>query len=172
MAEEVTGDELATVLGLTGATLTIKGAEVKIAPLVLEQIAEVMVCIERLSEAGVVKVTGKDGVFGKDFNPTKLLLRGGKDFIRILAIASAQPVERVGKLNALETAQLAGKVWEVNKDFFVRNRVALLEALGGAANDLIGMVKGLLESWVAKMAAQAGRAQSSASSKAAIGSTR
>lgn len=173
MATEVTGNELAQVLGQTGEALPIKGVQVLIAPLVLTQIADVLVCLDRLSDKGVT-VTGAEGVFSKDFNPMKLAFRGGHDFIEILAIASGQSIEWVGKLDALETAKLAGKIWEVNKDFFDRNRAALMEALGPATNSLVSLGSLLLEKLVGKLAnliARVGQGASSASSAPATGST-
>lgn len=131
MSELNEAQALAAALGnTTEPPLSLRNQELTIAPLTIDQISEILLSIDRLAEKGV-KV---DSILNPDPTPslsyTQLILRGGKDFRDILATASNQSREFVGSLNLLETAQLAGKIWTVNKDFFDQNQVDILLAFG------------------------------------------
>ncbi len=123
MADYATKEDLSAVLGRTRQEIIIQGQALTLAPLVLTQIADTLLVLDRMRERGVVTTDGKAAV---DFH--RMLLRGGRDVIELLHIATGQDVAWLGALDGVEAAQLATGVWKVNEDFFDQNR-ELLESL-------------------------------------------
>lgn len=119
--------ELAAVLGRTPPS---SAAGFTVRPLTIDQIADILLVLDRLAEKGVTL---------EGFSQAQLLLRGARDFRDIIAIAVQSPPADIGQLNALEFAKLVAAVWQVNKDFFLQNQTALCEALGLEEKTLAGL---------------------------------
>ncbi len=139
---------LAQVLGKTPGpnSVALAGQPVAVKELNLDQIADILLVIDRLAEKGLSPELLQAG---KKFNPTQLLLKGGRDFREILAIASGQSPAFVGALNLLEAAKLTRLVYQVNKDFFVANQEELLTTFGldkTETSTLFASIKSLLTS--------------------------
>ena len=126
MSDTTEAQALADALGTNSETITINKNKTTIEPLCIDQISRVLLTIDRLAASGVsIDLDSKSKV-----SYTQLVLRGGKDFQEILAIASNLEPDAIGRLNILEAAKLAGAVWKVNKDFFDQNRIEILGAFG------------------------------------------
>ncbi|MDQ1610337.1 MAG: hypothetical protein QOG00_268 [Pyrinomonadaceae bacterium] len=141
--EESKSAALAQTLGTVTRTVTVGAREVTLRPLVLTQIADVMLVLDRLSNKGVVTLDD-----AKKFDFTKMLLRGGHDVIEILQIATGLEREELGTLDGISGVNLAKGIWEVNEDFFWQNQ-ELLETLLGptvakAKAFLVGIVGNVL----------------------------
>lgn len=95
---------------------------VTIRPLRLKHFSEVLKCINDLANAGISLDTGIDSM--------KLLMTGGDVAIKLIAIASGEPVATIEQLELDEAAELAGAIWRVNKSFFEKKTATMLEAFG------------------------------------------
>jgi hypothetical protein len=95
---------------------------VEIRPLKLKQLSQVLKCINELADSGV-SLTG-------NFNEVTLLLTGGDVAIKLIAIASGEPVEVIEKLELDDAAAMAGAIYRVNKTFFQKKGATILAALG------------------------------------------
>jgi hypothetical protein len=156
---------LAAVLGRTteanSLTITKKGTEYTITaePLTIDQISRIMLCIDRLAARGVLAIDSSLLDAGKPtipnapkFSYSALALRGGKDAQEMLAIAANTTAEIIGSLNILEFCQVAGLLYQVQKDFFARNQIEILKAFGldesaiDEIKKLYGSMKSLLNS--------------------------
>jgi len=116
-------------------TVTPKNGEatkIRIEPLTLDQISNIMLLLDKLADKGI-KV---DALDQKTFSNVQMLTRGGEDFRQILATAAEQEPEFIGRLNFVDVAKVAGKVWKVNKDFFDENQIEILAAFGLELEDL------------------------------------
>jgi hypothetical protein len=140
MSENNEASKLAAVLGQESETVEITVADkpgepaetytntVLVRPLRLKQFSEVLKCVDQLSEAGVTIIGNGDGA--KGFDTVKLILRGGDAVIRLIAVATGQPVDVIENLDLAESANLAGTIWRVNKNFFEKKADAMLAAFG------------------------------------------
>jgi|SRR6185503_2721826 len=125
-------------------TVTPKNGEatkIKIEPLTLDQISNIMLLLDKLADKGIEV----DALDQKTFSNVKMITRGGEDFRQVLATAADQEPEFVGRLNFVDVAKVAGKVWKVNKDFFDENQIEILAAFGLEEKDL-ETIKNLLRS--------------------------
>jgi hypothetical protein len=180
MATEISEAEaLAAALGKLSDSVTIKDVEIQISPLCIDQIADIMLSIDRLAAKGLrveALVTDEAHKPETSLSYTQLVLRGGKDFRDILATACKQTPEFVGSLNILELAKLTGKVWKVNKDFFGQNQTEILQAFGldethvAQITNLAGSIKSLVTSAPTESQTSAGL-PSEKSSQSAVAST-
>jgi hypothetical protein len=146
VAETANADELAEVLGDIREEVTIKGRARAVTPLRVKQFVEVLKCVDKLAEAGVVEIKTGGGIEGaieqirRETDITKMILRGGDQLIRIVHIASGLSVSEVENLGMVDMVRLTSAVFKVNLDFFDRNAGAFKEALGPLGET----VKGLL----------------------------
>jgi hypothetical protein len=134
LAEIATPEELREALGDIRQSVTAGGKTLDITPLDLGQIADALECVERLP--GLIG--------GGNFQQmlTKLVLRGGHDFIELLKVATRQELDWIKGLNPVDTLKLAKAVYQVNLDFFVQNAAEMKEVLGPLWE--------LAESWIGK----------------------
>lgn len=156
---------LSEVLGTEpGETIVLRAREISIRPLTLDQIADILIVVERLADRGVIELVGEDGKLARDFDEKKLLLRGGADAMEIMRIAAMLEAAFVKGLNLAEAARLAGAVWRVNKDFFVRNQSEILQSLEPLVGDAGNLWETIQEKAVARVTAILGRILSGVSS--------
>ncbi|HEU4596369.1 MAG TPA: hypothetical protein VFS10_14630 [Pyrinomonadaceae bacterium] len=146
MAETVPAEELAEVLGDIKEVVTVKGRERVITPLRVKQFVEVLKCVDKLADAGVVIIKPEGDLkdtlaqVRREFDAVKMILRGGDQLIRIVHIASGLSISEVEGLGLVDMTKLTSTVFKVNLDFFDRNAEAFTEALGPLGE----AVKGLL----------------------------
>ncbi|HEV2706244.1 MAG TPA: hypothetical protein VGV59_09995 [Pyrinomonadaceae bacterium] len=141
MAQEVkSADELAQVFGQVKEDVIVGGKTLTITPFRTKQFVEVLKCIDKLADAGVVEITDDLGKAVKEFNPLKMVLRGGDQLIRILHIASGLMVGEIEQMELTETVKLASTVFSVNLDFFFQNGQEFRAALGPAWEALQGVI--------------------------------
>lgn len=166
MAESIGGAELAQVLGTEeGLSVTVRrGTPLEktfaLRPLTLAQIARALVVLDRLSDKGLAEIT-------KEFNPVKLLLRGGEDALELLSIATGGAADYLGGLDAADGARLFAGAVKVNEDFFSLHRDEILSALGptwGHARALAGQIKAEAVEMLAQVLVRVGQSLSSGSS--------
>jgi hypothetical protein len=145
VAEEVPRDEIAEVLGDIKEVVTVKGRERVITPLRVKQFVEVLKCVDRLVEAGVVEVRTAGGIEGvieqmrREFNAQKMILKGGDQVIRIVSIASGLSISEVENLGMVDMVKLTATVFKVNLDFFSQNAEQFTEALGPLGEAVKGL---------------------------------
>lgn len=130
MSDSTEATKLAEVLGADSQTVSVATAsnralDIVVRPLRLKQFSEVLKCIDELSEAGVTIFDD-----GKGFDTAKLLLRGGDSVMKLLAVATGQPLELIENLDLADAANLAGAVWQVNANFFKKKADSMLAAFG------------------------------------------
>ncbi len=132
MSETNEAQALAAALGTQSQTVFLRltkdqtQSPVAIEPLCIDQISRILLAIDRLAASGVsIDLDAKSKI-----SYTQLVLRGGRDFQEILAIAANLETDVIGKLDILAAAKLAGAVWKVNKDFFDQNQIEILAAFG------------------------------------------
>lgn len=144
MPESSDAKALAEALGkTTEQSIEIKGRSITIEPAQIDQILQMMICVERLAQKGL-QLPGVTAFGLKSSTQViQLLLRSGGDFKEFLAIAANPDLSKkdeeiafIGSLNVLQAAQYAGLIWKVNKDFFVENQAAILAAFGLEPKDL------------------------------------
>lgn len=120
-------------------TVTPKGGEptpIRIEPLTLDQISNIMLLLDKLADKGI---RVDELVDRKSFSNVQMITRGGEDFRAILATAAEQEPEFIGRLNFVDVARVAGKVWTTNKGFFDENQIEILAAFGLEEKDLEGI---------------------------------
>ncbi|MDQ3819076.1 MAG: hypothetical protein M3362_15560 [Acidobacteriota bacterium] len=164
MAEKVSEDQLEKVLGLDEGEVVAGGEKFIIRPFRLRQIIQAAKFVSELADQGLVQT--EEG--RRDFNFTKMLLQGGDSVLKILEIATGKDIYWLGELDPVDGIKLCGKVWEVNADFFDRNKVVLMEAVG----PLLIKAQEWLADLLLKRVAALGRKQSKDSSAADTGSKR
>ena len=142
-----------------GESLEIKGRAVQIRPLTLDQIADILVIVERLQAKGLVEVTLADGRPSMQFDEGKLFLRGGQDALDLLRTAAQLDSGFVKGLNFLEGAKLFSFVYRVQRDFFLQNQTELLEMLA----PLVGDMGALIDKLAVRLAGIIGRLSSQSS---------
>jgi hypothetical protein len=120
--------------------LTIRGREIPIRPLTLEQIADILAVVERLQAKGLVEVGLADGTLKTNFSEAALFMRGGQDALDILRTAARLDTAFVKSLDAVEGLRLFKTVYAVNRDFFLRNRAEVLELIAPLVGDLGSLV--------------------------------
>ncbi len=143
-------EEIAEALGEIKEEVTVKGRLRTITPLRVKQFVDVLKCVDRLAEAGVVeiKVKAGEGVEGaveqmrREFDAVKMTLKGGDQIIRIVAIASGLGISEVEGLDMADMVRLTSAVFKVNLDFFDRNAEAFKEALGPLGETVKGLLGG------------------------------
>jgi hypothetical protein len=170
LAEVVGNNGLAEVLDETPVvTIKVGGRDVPLRPMTLAQVAQALLVLDRLADKGALELDG-----AKDFNAVKMFTRGGEDAIELLHIAAGADYDFVARLDFVAGAKLLGKVYEVNKDFFDRNRAELEGALGPLLGDvrvLLGAVVGKAAAMLAELVLKAGLMRSAPSSPAGTAST-
>jgi hypothetical protein len=174
LAEEVNKDDLAQVLGLVKDTVTVGGKTLTVRPMSLAQVAGALIVVDRLVEKGAVELTDAGGKVTRDFKPQKLILRGGEDAIRLLAIATSEELDFIGRLNFVDAAKLFAKVYETNSDFFGQHKAELMEAIGPVTSHVAAVIEELKRRAVtllAEVILRAGLGASSSSSTQATAST-
>jgi hypothetical protein len=148
-----TADELAQALREISETVVInvsgKPKELTLTPFRLRQFAQVLRCVQRLRDGGVVKaedlkavareVTEAEDAEGareslRRFDILKMFLLGGDEIINILSVAVGGQLQAqaLDKLDLVDASRLAAAVFAVNLDFFYQNRETLQEALAPA----------------------------------------
>ncbi len=148
MAEEATAAQLAEMLGEIKEEVTIKGRARTITPLRAKQFADVLKCIDKLADAGVIEIKADEGVEGtlakmrREFNAVKMILRGGDQLIRIVSLASGLSISEVEGLDMVDMVKLTSACFKVNLDFFDRNAEAFKEALGPVWETIQGLTAG------------------------------
>ena len=158
MSEDTTMQE---ALGTEpGETLQLKGREINIRPLTLDQVADILVAVERLQAKGLVTIALEDGKVSTRFDEKTLFLKGGQDALDIVRIAAHLDAAFVKSLNPLEGLRLFMGVYRVQKDFFTRNRAEILELL----TPLVGDLNVLIDKLALRLAGIIGRLSSPDSS--------
>lgn len=141
-------DGLAEALGDIKEVLTVKGRERVITPLRVKQFVDVLKCVDKLTEAGVVEIKTAGGIEGaieqmrREFDARKMILKGGDQVIRIVHIASGLSVSEVENLDMVDMVKLTSAVFKVNLDFFDQNAGAFKEALAPLGEAVKGLVGG------------------------------
>lgn len=164
MSETNEATKLAEVLGADFELVTIADTigsgsiiPVKVRALRLKQFSEVLKCIDELSDAGVNVMEGDKG-----FDTAKLILRGGDAAMKLLAIATEQPLPVVHALGLDEAATLAGAVWRVNRDFFQKKADTMLGAFG-ISPEMAASLKKLLASLTPSLSSSSAEPSASSS---------
>jgi len=134
--------QLAAVLGSDQSpfVLTIRGEAQKfpVGPFEGWQMLAVLKCIDALSDAGVI-TNDVGGTLYQQFNQYKMFTRGGDHAFRMLAVAVTpdEDEEAIDKTAALlrkakvvDLLKLLGRVYKVNKDFFVQSQAEVLALFG------------------------------------------
>ena len=177
MTPETTPAELKSILGADAERVSVHGKDLDLRPLNLVQVADALEVVARISSRGAA-VSALLG--GGDFDPTQMLLRGGRDVLDLVAIAVSDQVKYlddahatradsfrfVASLDAAEGAKLLGEVYRTNKDFFLLNRETILPALG----PVIGDAATLANAVAARLMQLLSRLLSNSSSHAGTGS--
>lgn len=162
--------EIAALLGRGGRKVTVAGRDLTLLPLNLCQVADALEVLSRLADRGASPL-------GRDFDPVRMLLRGGRDALELLAVACAdrekylddagaaraEALAFVSRLDPAEGARLFSAAYEVNRDFFLRNREQMLEALspvisdaGALADALVLKAVGVLSRLLSSSSSQTG----------------
>jgi hypothetical protein len=152
--------ELEQALGEVSETVEVKAGKrivsVKVTPFRLRQFAQVLKCVQRLREGGVIEdetlreVAEADDAqkVVKGFDMVKMFLEGGDEIVNILQIAVGRGQQlasaAVDDLDLVDGARLASAVFAVNLDFFYQNR----EAIQGALAPAVKAVETVMESGV------------------------
>lgn len=114
-----------------------KVVSVKVTPFRLRQFTQVLKCVQRLRDCGVIDQKNLQAVADADnadevvkgFDLVKMFLDGGDEIINILQIAVGRgqqlTADAVDRLDLVDGARLAAAVFAVNLDFFYRNREAI-----------------------------------------------
>jgi hypothetical protein len=165
MAEELKAGEMAALLGTGGEKVTAAGRDLTVRPFTLAQLAEVLEVLDRMAARGALSLGA-----ARDFNPLRVLLRGGRDVLDILRIATGAEAEWLGGLDAAEGAKIIGAVWRINSDFFTRNRETMLEALRALGLDAGKIIEAVAAKAVEMLAVLLSGVPSSSSSPADTGS--
>jgi len=146
LATEATAEDLAQALGDIREEVTIKGRVRVITPLRTKQFFDVLKCVYRLKEAGAVELNLGEGAdvaqavaqLRREFDALKMVMCGGDQIIRIVAIGSGLSVSEVEGLNPVDMLKATTAVFKVNLDFFDQNADELKESLA----PLWDMIKG------------------------------
>lgn len=148
MATVAPAAELAEALGDLKEEVTVKGKPRTVTPLRTRQFVEVLKAVDKLMEAGVVTIEPGAGIgeafaqARKEFDPLKMVLRGGDQIIRIVSVGSGLSVSEVENLDLTDMVRLTAAVFKVNLDFFDRNGEALAAALGPLGETIKGLLGG------------------------------
>lgn len=152
-------EELAQALGQVSETVTVrpngKPVDVTVTPFRLRQFAQVLKCVQRLRESGVIDEKKLKSVAeaedareaAKNFDMVKMFLEGGDEIVNILQVAVGNQLQAhlLNNLDLLDGARLASAVFSVNLDFFYRNREAIQAALAPAVEAVENVVRGGVE---------------------------
>jgi hypothetical protein len=159
MATLAAVEELEQVLGEVQqeVTVTVKGKPqtVTVTPFRLRQFANVLRCVRRLMDGGVISgkelAQVKEAESGEEaagkFDMVRMFLEGGDEVINILQIAVGQqiPAHTLDGLDLVSATRLASAVFAVNLDFFYQNRETIQAALSPAIEAVEGLAQGGLE---------------------------
>jgi hypothetical protein len=140
--------ELEQALDEVGETVEVKAGRrvvsVTVKPFRLRQFSQVLKCVQRLRDCGVIEEKAIRGVAAAEnaeeaargFDMVKMFLDGGDEIVNILQIAVGRGQQltaaAVDDLDLVDGARLASAVFAVNLDFFYRNREAIQGALAPA----------------------------------------
>ena len=129
--------ELAQALGQVSEEVAVSGRAVKVTPFRLRQFSNVLKCVQRLREAGVIEdaalkvaasaESADEAV--KRLDVTKMFLSGGDEIINIARIATNLPAQVVDNLDIPTGVRLIATIFKVNLDFFYQNREVIVGAL-------------------------------------------
>lgn len=140
MASLVPDDDaagLAKALGQVSEEVAVNGRSVTVAPFRLRQLSNVLKCVQRLRDAGVIedktlkeaaRAEGTDEAV-KRLDVLKMFLNGGDEIINILRIATDLQAHVIDNLDIPTGVRLIAATFKVNLDFFYRNREEILGAL-------------------------------------------
>lgn len=150
--------ELEQALDEVSETVEVKAGKkvvsVTVKPFRLRQFAQVLKCVQRLRDGGVIEEkalkdiaeAGDAKEAAKTFDMVKMFLDGGDEIINILQIAVGKGQQlasaAVDDLDLVDGARLASAVFAVNVDFFYQNR----EAIQGALAPALKAVETVMES--------------------------
>ncbi len=153
--------ELEQALGEVSETVEVKAGgrlvSVTVKPFRLRQFSQVLKCVQRLRDCGVIEEKALRGVAeaedaeeaARGFDMVKMFLDGGDEIINILQIAVGKGQQltssAVDDLDLVGGARLASAVFAVNLDFFYRNREAIQGALAPAVKAVESLVEGGVE---------------------------
>jgi hypothetical protein len=153
--------ELEQALGEVSETVEVKAGgkivSVKVTPFRLRQFAQVLKCVQRLREGGVIEEQALRSVAeaddaqeaAKNFDMVKMFLEGGDEIVNILQIAVGKGGQltsaAVDSLDLVDGARLASAVFAVNVDFFYQNKEAIQGALAPAVKAVETVMEGGLE---------------------------
>lgn len=141
--------ELAEALGEIKQEVTIKGRARTITPLRAKQFVDTLKCVDKLVDEGVIVIKAEGDLEGaiaqlrREFNATKMVLRGGDQIIRIVSIASGLGISEVEGLDMVDMVKLTSACFKVNFDFFDQNAEAFMEALGPLREAIQGILGGV-----------------------------
>ncbi|HEX8117632.1 MAG TPA: hypothetical protein VF521_10210 [Pyrinomonadaceae bacterium] len=134
-------DEMSESVGVKAGG---KVVTVTVKPFRLRQFAQVLKCVQRLRDGGVIEEKALKDIAEADdaqeavkrFDMVKMFLDGGDEIINILQIAVGKGQQltsaAVDDLDLMDGARLASAVFAVNLDFFYQNREAIQGALAPA----------------------------------------
>lgn len=132
--------ELAQALGQVSEEVAVNGRTVTVTPFRLRQFSNVLKCVQRLREAGVIEDKTLKAAVGaesaaeavKRLDMVKMFLNGGDEIINIIKIAVDLQAHVVDNLDIPTGTRLASTIFRVNLDFFYQNRELIKEALAPA----------------------------------------
>jgi hypothetical protein len=161
MATIADASELEQALGEISETVEVKAngktVSVTVSPFRLRQFSQVLKCVQRLRDCGVIdekklkSVTEAEDAQEavKSFDMVKMFLEGGDEVINILQIAVGRgqqlKSDAVDGLDLVDGARLASAVFAVNVDFFYQNKEAIQGALAPAVKAVETVMDGGLE---------------------------
>jgi hypothetical protein len=161
MATIAEPSELEQALGEISETVEVKAGgkpvSVTVKPFRLRQFSQVLKCVQRLREGGVIDDKKLKSVAEaedaqeavKSFDMVKMFLEGGDEVINILQIAVGKgqqlKSDAVDGLDLVDGARLASAVFAVNVDFFYQNKEAIQGALAPAVKAVETVMEGGLE---------------------------
>lgn len=147
MAEKVSSDQLAEILGTNRETVMVNQEAITVSPFKLKHVSDALRCLQALAEGGVdmQPFAESDDVenpkinLKREFNLAKALLLAGEPMMEMLAIGAKRytigdnprpDIEWAGDLDPDEAVELGTAIWKVNKSFFVHKGPAIKAALG------------------------------------------
>lgn len=161
MATIADASDLDQALGEISETCEVKAGgksvSVTVKPFRLRQFSQVLKCVQRLREGGVIDDKKLKSVAEaedaqevvKSFDMVKMFLDGGDKVINILQIAVGKGQQltsaAVDDLDLVDGARLASAVFAVNVDFFYQNKEAIQEALAPAVKAVETVMEGGIE---------------------------
>lgn len=121
-----------------GSEILVGGRLVKVRPITMRQLSPFARAVMPMAQAIRAEGTGALGALDlTQVNWLELVTWHGADCISAASIATDQPEEWVGELDAAEMVLLLSEIVKVNADFFVRRLVPAINTALGRAGGLV-----------------------------------